>query len=184
MLWHVVPAGAVMYDVLLWQDLKWPALSLAWLPKTVWEQPPAVAEAEAAAKQRRRQRHEQQAAEIASHSESQQPQQNQHLDSSHDMDVDEAPSAAAAAGAETSEDTGQQQLNRQQHLVQMPVEYHYLLVGGQTSGQGTATIDLYRVEVPGLVEQPLPPGQCVLMQASDMQQIMVSITAVAALWHS
>lgn len=63
-------------------------------------------------------------------------------------------------------------------LLQMPVEFHYLLAGSQTSGQGTAHVDLYRVEVPGRL-RALQPQQRVLMQAGTLHHVMVSRAACA-----
>jgi hypothetical protein len=64
-------------------------------------------------------------------------------------------------------------------VLQMPVEYHYLLAGSQTSRQGTAHVDLYRVEVPGQLPA-LQPQQRVLMQAGTLQHVMVSQYAAYA----
>lgn len=170
-----------MYDTLLWQDQKWPALSLAWLPsRTAWTQPPALAAAEATARQARQRRFDRLAAAAAALD----PVQQQHTgDAGLDddsaaglMDVDQSSAAAGSA----AEGTGQAAGGTTHQLVQMPVDFQYLLVGTQTSGQGAATVDVYRVELPGSLQQQVPPEQQqkqqqrVLMQKSDMQQVMVS----------
>lgn len=151
-----------MYDVLLWQDMKWPALSLAWLPQSTWAQPPAIAAAEAAAKQARQQDFDFHAAaaaqQAAGAADSDAPAENGDA-----MDIDhEAQAAAAGNGSHT-----------RPQLVPMPVDYQYLLTGTQTSGQEKAHLELYRVEVPGTAGD-LQPNQQVLMQKGDVKLIMVS----------
>jgi hypothetical protein len=49
--------GGLAYDVLLWRNLKWPALAMAWLPASAWEQPPGVAAQQRAAVERRQDAH-------------------------------------------------------------------------------------------------------------------------------
>lgn len=50
--------GAVCYDAVVWRTLKWPTLSMAWLPSATWQPPPGVAAAQAAALRRRRAEHD------------------------------------------------------------------------------------------------------------------------------
>lgn len=150
-----------MYDVLLWQDLTWPSLALSWLPYSAWTQPPDIAAAEVAAIHRRRQDFEHHATAAA-------PGAGTGAGTSQDMEVDEQPAAAVSG------QTGQ----RHRQLVQMPVDYQYLLVGSQTSGQGAAHVDLYRVELPGQLEHGLQRQQRVLMQKADMHQVMVGVAGV------
>jgi hypothetical protein len=167
-----------MYDTLLWQDQKWPALSLAWLPSTAaWAQPPALAAAEAAARQARQRHFDRLAAAAAAALDPLQQQRPGDGSAAALMDVDSPVRPGSAAGA-----AGQAAGGTAPQLVQMPVDFQYLLVGTQTSGQGAATVDVYRVELPGSLQQQVPPGptqkqrqqQQVLMQKSDMQQVMVS----------
>lgn len=90
------------------------------------------------------------------------------------MDVDQS---SAGAGSAAAQGRGQAAGGTAHQLVQMPVDFQYLLVGTQTSGQGAATVDVYRVELPGSLQQQVRPEQQqqqVVMQKSDMQQVLVS----------
>lgn len=176
-----------MYDSLIWSDMKWPALSLAWLPSSGWTQPAAVAAAEAAAQQQRLRDHQQHAAAhlrsgAAGTTGPARPQQEGSgspsaspkgagAGGSDDMDTDGAPGSSSGRKQQRQRGNDQPQ---QQQLLQMPVECHYLLTGTQTSRQGTAHVELYRVELPGQLPA-LQVQQRVLMQKGTMQCIMVSL---------
>jgi hypothetical protein len=152
--------GSIMYDVFLWQDLTWPSFSLSWLPQG-WQQAPGVSAAEAAARAGRRDDFDEHAAAAAAATLGEEEQGEE---------TETATAIAAAAGADEAHQPPPPQHSQ---LVQMPVDYQYLLLGSQTSGQGTAKLQLYRVEIPGQLGA-LQPQQQVLMQKGDIELVMVS----------
>lgn len=174
-----------MYDALIWSDMKWPALSLAWLPGAAWTQPAAIAAAEAAAQQQRLRDFQRHAAAHLRSKAAAVPDPAAHQQdrsggppgagSPNDMDVD---GAAGSSGRQQHPGSSHPQ---QQQLLQMPVECHYLLTGAQTSGQGTAHVELYRVELPGqLPALQAQAQQRVLMQEGGMQCVMVGVCGTEA----